>query len=90
VVRRWFGGSNAATPFNPLAGVEKLLAARSSQEVCELGLKQAVLAVGAETRGYVVLGSDCTATTSLRYKATILCSSTSRLATALGANPARD
>lgn len=58
MVRRWFGGSNAATPFNPLAGVEKLLAARSSQEVCELGLKQAVLAVGAETRGYVVLGSD--------------------------------
>ncbi len=58
VVRRWFGGGNPATPVSPLAGVEKLLAARSSPEVCDLGLKQAVLAVGGETRGYVVLGSD--------------------------------
>lgn len=57
-MRRWFGGSNPVAPANPLAGVEKLLAARSSQEVCDLGLKQAILAVGGETRGYVVLGSD--------------------------------
>lgn len=59
MLRRWLGGSEpAAAPADPLPVVEKLLAARSAHELAQLGLKQAVLAVGGDTRGYVVLGND--------------------------------